>query len=145
MDFEKLITTIITTSSHLQQSAVKAVNTHITLRNWLIGFYIIEFEQNGEDRAKYGTKLLLHIANELASKNLKNVNERELRNFRTFYKTYAFFSKHLATLPIYSLIASTLNYSLIRGSVTPESENVIRQSATPELQNIDNLKDVNYF
>ena len=23
----------------------------MTVRNWLVGFYIVEFEQNGEDRA----------------------------------------------------------------------------------------------
>ena len=72
MNFEKLISTILNTNSHLQQSAVKAVNTHITLRNWLIGFYIVEYKQNGDHRAIYGTKLLFHLANHLATKNLKN-------------------------------------------------------------------------
>ena len=157
MNFEKLISTILNTNSHLQQSAVKAINMHITLRNWLIGFYIVEFEQNGEDRAKYGVKLLFQLANELTNKNLKNVNERELRNFRTFYKTYIYFSKNLATLPIYSLIESNLDNLPIWGSVTPELENkilgsvtqesegVIRGSVTPELQIANIQDDVSYF
>lgn len=133
MNFEKLISTILNTNSHLQQSAVKAVNTHITLRNWLIGFYIVEYKQNGDDRAIYGTKLLFHLANHLATKNLKNVNERELRNFRTFYKTYNYFSKNLATFPLYSLIASNLYNLPIWGSLTPE------------LQNANNQDDEHYF
>ena len=35
-----------------------AVNQMMTIRNWLIGYYIVEYEQNGEDRAEYGTHLL---------------------------------------------------------------------------------------
>ena len=38
--------------------AAVAVNQALVLRNWLIGAYIVEFEQNGTDRAKYGTRLL---------------------------------------------------------------------------------------
>ena len=68
MDFTALINQIDQTHKTLQQNAVKAVNSHITLRNWLIGYYIVEFEQNGEDRAKYGTQLLKELANSLKIK-----------------------------------------------------------------------------
>ncbi|MDF2518796.1 MAG: hypothetical protein K0R59_4092 [Sphingobacterium sp.] len=39
MNFEKLAFCIQQTNELLQQNAVKAVNIHITLRNWLTGFY----------------------------------------------------------------------------------------------------------
>lgn len=29
-------------------------NQALVLRNWMVGAYIVEFEQNGADRAKYG-------------------------------------------------------------------------------------------
>ena len=61
MNFEQLATIIADTHQRLQQSAVKAVNQCQTMRNWLIGFYIVEFEQNGEDRAKYGEFLLKNL------------------------------------------------------------------------------------
>lgn len=51
MNFKKLAFRIQQTNDFLQQNAVKAVNRHITLRNWLIAFYIVEFEQKGNDRA----------------------------------------------------------------------------------------------
>jgi len=44
MNFEQLATIIADTHQRLQQSAVKAVNQYQTMRNWLIGFYIVEFE-----------------------------------------------------------------------------------------------------
>lgn len=84
-DFEKLVLSIINASNLFQQSAVKAVNKHLTLRNWLIGFYIIEFEQNGSDRAKYGVKLLVTIAQNI---NIKGLTHPELSRCRQFYHTY---------------------------------------------------------
>jgi len=51
LNFESLVAEIEQTHQHFQQQAVKAVNMSLTIRNYLIGFYIVEFEQNGEDRA----------------------------------------------------------------------------------------------
>lgn len=85
MNFEKLVLRIQQTNDFLQQSAVKAVNTHLTFRNWLTGFYIVEFEQNGSDRAKYGTKLLENIAKNIS---IKGLTPPELSRCRQFYNAY---------------------------------------------------------
>ena len=85
MQYQSLISSIDETHQTLQQSAVKAVNSHITLRNWLIGYYIVEFEQNGEDRAKYGAKLLKELANSLKIKGLGETNLKQCRKFFQLY------------------------------------------------------------
>lgn len=85
MQYQSLISSIDETHQTLQQSAVKAVNSHITLRNWLIGYYIVEFEQNGEDRAKYGAKLLRELANSLKIKGLGETNLKQCRKFFQLY------------------------------------------------------------
>jgi predicted nuclease of restriction endonuclease-like (RecB) superfamily len=85
MNFEKLAFRIQQTNEFLQQNAIKAVNIHITVRNWLTGFYIIEFEQSGSDRAEYGTKLLENLAKNI---NVKGLSAPELSRCRQFYHTY---------------------------------------------------------
>ena len=85
MNFEKLVLRIQQTNEFLQQSAVKAVNTHLTFRNWLTGFYIVEFEQNGSDRAEYGAKLLENIAKNI---RVKGLTAPELSRCRQFYNAY---------------------------------------------------------
>jgi DUF1016 N-terminal domain len=85
MQYKSLISSIDETHQTLQQSAVKAVNSHITLRNWLIGYYIVEFEQNGEDRAQYGAKLLKELANSLKIKGLGETNLKQCRKFFQLY------------------------------------------------------------
>ncbi|MCH6234702.1 PDDEXK nuclease domain-containing protein [Cognataquiflexum rubidum] len=111
MNFELLIDTISKTHSHFQQQAVKAVNVSLTLRNWLIGYYIVEFEQKGEDRAKYGKKLLANLAKRCTS--IKGLDERTFRNFRLFYLYYP---------QIEPLVASQIQNSPIRMSLTSELE-----------------------
>lgn len=61
MNFESLISVIEQTHLHFQQQAIKAVNVSLTVRNWLIGFYIVEFELNGEDRAQMAIIYLLNL------------------------------------------------------------------------------------
>ncbi len=85
MNFDLLVNTIQQTHSTLQQSALKSVNKHLTIRNWLVGFYIVEFEQKGEDRAKYGEKLLKELAKQI---NIKGLAETNLILSRQFYKIY---------------------------------------------------------
>jgi predicted nuclease of restriction endonuclease-like (RecB) superfamily len=85
MNFDLLLNTIQQTHTVFQQNAVKAVNMSLTLRNWLIGYYIVEFEQNGEDRAKYGDKLIPNLVSGLNSKSL---SFRNLNLFRQFYLLY---------------------------------------------------------
>lgn len=58
MNFESLVGRINTVQDVLQAQAAHAINLALTARNWLVGYYIVEFEQNGEDRAKYGENLL---------------------------------------------------------------------------------------
>lgn len=70
MNFQSLVASIHNTNRYLQQQSIKAVNIHITLRNWLVGFYIVEFEQKGEDRASYGSQLLHNLAAILQIKGL---------------------------------------------------------------------------
>ena len=45
MNFNQLTKTLLVTHNEFYQNAVKAINIGLTLRNWLFGFYIVEFEQ----------------------------------------------------------------------------------------------------
>jgi len=88
MKFNELIKTIQQTHSQFHDSALHAVNRALTIRNWLIGFYIVEYEQAGEDRAKYGENLIEKIAQKLSVKGLKGYSSIALRTTRSFYLTY---------------------------------------------------------
>ena len=88
MNFEIFIKNIHNIQTELQQKAMRTVNQALTIRNWLIGFYILEYEQNGQDRAQYGEKLLQKLARELTKKRLKGFSHRSLKDYRRFFRIY---------------------------------------------------------
>lgn len=88
MNFELLVQSIADVHRQMQARALKAVNIGLTLRNWLIGAYISEYELRGEDRAAYGAALYQTLSKRLKTRGLAGVNARELPRFRKLYEAY---------------------------------------------------------
>ena len=87
-DFEHLLQRIVTTGAYLQERAFVAVNRATTVRNWCFGLFIVEYEQNGEDRAQYGKRLIERLSTSLAERGMKGVSATILKLCRQFYLTY---------------------------------------------------------
>jgi len=85
MIYSDLISNIEQTHSVFFKHTTNAINQSLTIRNWIIGFYIVEYEQKGKDRAEYGKKLLQSLANNL---NQRGLSQRNLNLFRKFYLVY---------------------------------------------------------
>lgn len=85
VDFESLVKHIQNTSEALQQDARLVINRNVTTRAWLTGFYIVEYEQHGNDRAKYGEQLIQRLSQRLGDKSFGVSN---LRNYRQFFLCY---------------------------------------------------------
>lgn len=122
-NFNLLLNSIKSIHLQLQDSAAKAVNKLLTIRNWLIGYYIVEYEQNGEDRAQYGKKLLVNLERELKKSGLQEFSERRLREARLFYQTYP---------QIWQSVTAILNTTPIRQSMTAifKSNQIVQASVT---------------
>ena len=84
-DFETLVGRIQTTSDALRQDALSVINRSVTARAWLTGYYIVEYEQHGADRAKYGEGLLKKLAARLSGAAFALAS---LKNYRKLYLLY---------------------------------------------------------
>jgi hypothetical protein len=60
-----LVEAIRQVHEHCASQAGKAINVSLTLRNWVIGCYILEYEQRGGDRTDYGERLLESLSDRL--------------------------------------------------------------------------------
>ena len=125
-DFDSLVTAIVHLHQQTQDYAAKAVNVALTLRNWLIGYRIVEFEQQGKDRAAYGQKLLPALAERLSAAGLKRVDVRELRRFRLLYEVYPQIRESVTPELLASLGAEDLQQSL-EALPVPKRESVAPQ------------------
>ena len=74
--FHALTNAIHSLHQELVTQASRAVNTSLTIRNWLIGCHIAEFELHGADRASYGDNLLGELARELKKQKISNCGKR---------------------------------------------------------------------
>ena len=98
--FDDLSESIIQTHQSAQYTAIRAVNQMATLRNWLIGCYIVEYEQKGSDRAKYGERLLKRLEERVNTKGLNLTLFKVSRNFYLSYPQIAeLFSGSIHSIP----------------------------------------------
>ena len=138
MNFESLVGHINQVQDVLQAQAAHAVNLSLTARNWLVGYYIVEYEQHGEDRARYGDNLINRLAKDI---NRKGFEPRRLREYRQIYIVYpqlgtsiaSYLQKNSKELPASGALSiwQTASAKL----QTPENQvNEIWQSAIAKLE-----------
>ena len=65
LEFSTLVEAIRQVHEQSAAQANRVINVSLTLRNWVIGAHIREYEQQGADRAKYGTRLLESLSTAL--------------------------------------------------------------------------------
>ena len=120
-NFESLATTIQQTTSFFLDKVQRQVNTALTLRNLIIGYHIVEYEQSGKDRAVYGVGLLKAIAQKLIKLGVKSLQERNLYLCRDFYKAYP---QILQTVSAKSYLADFKPFAILQTSsaILPEPD-----------------------
>ena len=86
--YNQLIKNIGITIDHARKHAVKAINIFLLKGNWEIGRHIVEFEQEGSERAGYGSDLLEQLSRDLQQNYGKGSGRRNVLNMRRFYLAY---------------------------------------------------------
>jgi hypothetical protein len=127
MKFEQLLTLFQETHRELQKRAVRSVDIALVIRNWLFGWYIVEFEQGGTDRAElYGKRLIERIAEERTARLGRGFSKRSLEQYRRFYDSYPEIAQ---AVPAQSLECS-LGRQEIRQALFGESAGSVSDAVT---------------
>ena len=87
-DFERLVELCRYTHEETRRSAARAVDRSLVVRNWLFGWYIVEYEQSGADRAKYGRQTLKKLSKSLKVRIGRGFSVDILEQMRRFYRSY---------------------------------------------------------
>ncbi|WP_423064042.1 PDDEXK nuclease domain-containing protein [Candidiatus Paracoxiella cheracis] len=131
LDYKELGKIIKDIHHAFSRQAGRSVNMALTLRNWFIGFYIKEYEQDGQDRAQYGTQLLQTLAKDLQKANIPATASRSLRQYRQFYEAYPEIGQ-TASAQLNELQDKHLLPSIIWQTPSTKSPAKITQSIDPE-------------
>ena len=110
--FRNLVDLCLRTHEEMRGSAARTVDGYLVVRNWLFGWYMVEYEQNGEDRAEYGTATLKQLSASLKSSIGRGFSVDSLEQMRRFYLTY----KHLLPQTTMSETPSRISTALTKAS-----------------------------
>ena len=84
-----------------RDNAYRQVNFIMVEAYWNIGQQIVQEEQNGKDRAEYGSYLIKELSSKLTKEFGKGFSQQSIRNMRQFYNCF----------PIRSTLWSELSWS----------------------------------
>ena len=87
-EYVKLVSQISNLWDDARNKAFQAVNSSLLMANWHTGEYIVEFEQNGEARAKYGDALLVNLSKDLTRLRGRGFSRSVLTYMRKFYLAF---------------------------------------------------------
>ena len=76
--YNKLLSSIGKSIELARATALRVVNVELVKANWEIGRHLVEFEQQGEERAEYGIELLARISRDLSLKYGKGFGRRNM-------------------------------------------------------------------
>ncbi len=137
MNFEQLVDLCHDTHQQFVSAACRTIDTHLVARNFMFGLYIVHFEQEGEDRARYGKQTLKALSKALKSAAGRGFSVDNLELMRRFYILFRSEILRLQTSETVSRIffpeASEKSETLSR--ISPESQ----LSALPSQEMVSKL------
>ena len=86
--FDRLVDELAALHARARAAAARSVAEILTLRSWLIGVWIVAFEQDGADRARYGEGLLDALAAEFQRRGVSGLSTSNLTNCRQLAFTW---------------------------------------------------------
>ncbi len=99
--YSDLLQNIGATIEIARQNSYKAINAELVKANWEIGRHIVQFEQDGQERAEYGSDLLSRLSKDLRIRYGKGFGRRNVLDMRRFYLAY----------PIWQTVSAKLSWS----------------------------------
>lgn len=87
-EYVRLVSLISNLWENAKAEAAIAVNTELLDANWQTGQYIVEFEQGGCAKAKYGKKLIANLAKDLTRLKGKGFSRSNLIYMRKLYLAF---------------------------------------------------------
>lgn len=124
MNYDALVQSIVALHEEALGRAALAINRSLIVRNWTIGAYLVEFEQEGADRAAYGTGLLARLSRDLRQRELKGVSPDVLERMRLFYLRYPQLHTHISATMPRKLPTSSKHEHALEISATPSRKSV---------------------
>ncbi|MFQ6993382.1 MAG: PDDEXK nuclease domain-containing protein [Alistipes shahii] len=106
-------------ANEARRQAYRAADHLLVVRNWLIGWRIVEQEQAGKERAEYGKKILELASQSLTQEFGKGFGLTSIKNMRSFYLTFSKLKISQAMLDQFGIESNSIRQALLDESMIP--------------------------
>ncbi len=83
--YAQLIAQIEQTVAEGRKKAVATIDQSMVVTYWNVGRHVVQFEQNGKERAEYGSKLLHNLSRDLRARLGSGYNHSNINYMRMFF------------------------------------------------------------
>jgi predicted nuclease of restriction endonuclease-like (RecB) superfamily len=143
-EFDQVCQTAIGYVEHARQNVLKSVNHEQTIAYWKIGRLIVETEQQGKERAGYGTALLKTLSERLTREFKRGFSLTNIKYMRIFYQTFRDRIRHQPgdefELPDFNTNLSWTHYRLLMSESREEVRNFYEIEAAKNHWSVPQLK-----
>ena len=130
--FDSLVDGLARLQARAREAAARSVDEILTLRNWLIGAWIVAYEQEGADRARYGEGLIDALAAAFKARGVGGLGRSNLKNYRQIALAWP-------TLGIRQTSGESRLLSDIRQTLSGESGAPVQTWQTPSAESMPAL------
>ncbi len=106
-------------ASEARKQAYRAADHLLVVRNWLIGWRIVEQEQSGKERAEYGKRVLELASRTLTEEYGKGFGLTSIKNMRSFYLTFSNLQIGQAMLDQFKIAGNSIRQASLDESPIP--------------------------
>ena len=106
-------------ANEARRQAYRAADHLLVVRNWLIGWRIVEQEQAGKERAEYGKKILELASQSLTQEFGKGFGLTSIKNMRSFYLTFSKLKISQAMLDQFGIESNSIRQAALDESMIP--------------------------
>lgn len=107
-----------------RRQAYRTANQLLVVRNWLIGWCIVEQEQAGKERAEYGKRVLELASRTLSEEFGKGFGLTSIKNMRTFYLMFSNLQIGQALLDQFKVVHAPIRQAMLDQSQIPFYHNL---------------------
>ncbi len=121
---KKFISDLKNIAGEARRQAYRAADHLMVVRNWLIGWRIVEQEQQGKERAEYGKRVIALASESLTQEYGKGFSLASVKNFKQFYLTFRHLQIGQAMLSQFKMDESTIGQAMLSQSPQPFYSNL---------------------
>ncbi len=133
---KNFISDIKNIAGEARRQAYRAADHMMVVRNWLIGWRIVEQEQHGKERAEYGKRVIALASESLTKEYGRGYSQTNVKSWRKFYLNFKGLQIGQAMLAQFKVEQLSIGHMPVDTSSEEKGQATLAESSVPFYPNL---------